>query len=178
MLFRSDFVVLSRWPGAKLREFIEERLETWMGLELNRDKTREVDLRQEGASLDFLGYTFRYDRDLRGRKHRYLNVFPSKKAVAREREKLREMTGPQQCWKPIPHLLADVNLHLRGWANYFGYGYSSVALREINGYVRQRLARHLRRRSQRPFRPPDGVTGSEYFKRMGLCYLKAGLAKA
>ena len=27
-----------------------------------------------GASLDFLGYTFRYDRDLKGRGHKYLNV--------------------------------------------------------------------------------------------------------
>ena len=34
-----------------------------MGLEINREKTRVVDLKQEGASLDFLGYTFRYDRD-------------------------------------------------------------------------------------------------------------------
>jgi len=38
-----------------------------------------VDLREEGASLDFLGYTFRYDRDLKGRDRKYLNVIPSKK---------------------------------------------------------------------------------------------------
>jgi RNA-directed DNA polymerase len=31
-----------------------------------------VDLREEGASLDFLGYPFRYDRDLKGRDRRYL----------------------------------------------------------------------------------------------------------
>ena len=29
-----------------------------------REKTRIVDLKEEGASLDFLGYTFRYDLDL------------------------------------------------------------------------------------------------------------------
>src|SRR5437867_12651457 len=38
-----------------------------MGLERNREKTRIVDLKQVGASLDFLGYTFRYDRDRHGR---------------------------------------------------------------------------------------------------------------
>ena len=37
-------------------------------LEINREKTRVVDLREEGASLDFLGYTFRYDRDRQGRE--------------------------------------------------------------------------------------------------------------
>ena len=169
--YADDFVVLARWQGGRLRELLEEKLETWMGLEINRDKTRVVDLRDEGASLDFLGYTFRYDRDRHGGKHRYLNVFPSKQAVAREREKLREMTGPRQGWKPLPWLLEDLNRHLRGWANYFGYGYPRAAFREINGYVRQRLTRHLRRRSQRPFRPPEGVTDYEYFKRHGLVYL-------
>ena len=56
----------SCWRDIKGRSsagFIEAKLETWMGLEINREKTRVVDLKQEGASLDFLGYTFRYDRD-------------------------------------------------------------------------------------------------------------------
>ena len=68
-----------------------------MELEINREKTRVVNLREKGASLDFLGYTFRYDRDLKGRGGAYLNVFPSKKAVQREREQLREMTDSHQC---------------------------------------------------------------------------------
>ena len=40
-------------------EYIESRLEGKLQLEINRDKTRVVDLREEGASLDFLGYSFR-----------------------------------------------------------------------------------------------------------------------
>ena len=47
-----------------------------------------VDLKEQGASLDFLGYTFRYDRDLKGRDQKYLNMFPSEKALKRERAKL------------------------------------------------------------------------------------------
>jgi RNA-directed DNA polymerase len=169
--YADDFVVLARRQGGRLRGFIESKLETRMGLEINRDKTREIDLREVGSSLDFLGYTFRYDRDLRGGKHRYLNVFPSEKALAREREKVRELTGPKQCWKPIPLLIEELNRHLKGWGNYFSLGYPRVARRKINTYVRQRLARHLRRRSQRPFRPPEGVTDQECFKRWGLIYL-------
>ena len=169
--YADDFVVLARHQSGKLKEFIEGKLETWMSLEINRDKTRVVDLREVGSSLDFLGYTFRYDRDLRGGKHRYLYVFPSEKALAREREKLREVTGPKQGWKPIPLLVEDLNRHLKGWGNYFSLGYPRVARREINTYVRQRLTSHLRRRSQRPFRPPEGVTFYEYFKRLALLYL-------
>jgi len=142
-----------------------------MGLEINREKTCVVNLRERGSSLDFLGYTFRYDRDLRGRGHRYLNVFPSKEAVAREREQLREMTSARQCFKPVMTMVEEPNRHLRGWSNYYSYGYPRKALREINSFVRSRLAVHLGRRSQRRFRPPEGRTLYEHLKQMGLVYL-------
>ena len=169
--YADDFVVLARRIKPKLVGFIEEKLEARLGLEINRDKTRVVDLSQEGASLDFLGFTFRYDRDRRGRQRRYLNLVPSRKAMARERQKLREMTGPRSCFLPVPMLVARVNEHLRGWANYFELGYPRVAFREINAYVRERLTRHLRRRSQRPFRPPEGRTYYQHLQKLGLLYL-------
>jgi RNA-directed DNA polymerase len=169
--YADDFVVLARHQGGKLKEFLESKLETWLGLEINRDKTRVVDLREVGSSLDFLGYTFRYDRDLQGGKHRYLNVFPSEKALARERERLREMTGPRYGWKPIPFLIEELNRHLRGWGNYFSFGYPRMARREINSYLRERLTAHLHRRSQRRYRPPKGVTFYEQLQRLGLEYL-------
>ena len=103
--YADDFVALAKQMGSETIEFIESRLEGKFHLEINREKTRVVDLREEGASLDFLGYTFRYDRDLKGRDRKYLNVTPSRKAVRREREKLREMTNRHQCVKPIPVLI-------------------------------------------------------------------------
>ena len=65
--YADDFVVLARFLTPNLRGYIEEKLETWMGLEINREKTRVVDLKEKQAHLDFLGYTFRYDRDWKGR---------------------------------------------------------------------------------------------------------------
>jgi hypothetical protein len=44
-----------------------------------------------------------------------------------------------------------------------------MAFREINAHVRDRLTQHLRRRSQRPFRPPEGVTYYEQIQRLGWC---------
>jgi RNA-directed DNA polymerase len=169
--YADDFVVLARHQSGKLKEFIENKLETWMGLEINRDKTRVVHLREEGSTLDFLGYTFRYDRDLHGRASRYLNMFPSEKALTREREKLREMTRPRYGWKPIPLLIEELNWHRRGWKNYFSQGYPRVALREINSYLRQRLTAHLQRRSQRRYRPPAGLSTYAQLERLGLEYL-------
>lgn len=166
--YADDFVVLARAISSRLVGFIESKLETRLGLQINREKTRIVHLRKVGASLDFLGYTFRYDRDLRGRDWRYLNLCPSKKALQRERQKLHAMTDRHQCFKPIPQLIAEINRHQKSWAAYFSLGYSRHAFRQINAYVRARLTQHLRRRSQRPFRPPEGVSYYEQLSRMGL----------
>jgi RNA-directed DNA polymerase len=169
--YADDFVALAKQMGTETIEFIESRLEGKFQLEINREKTRVVDLREEGASLSFLGYTFRYDRDLQGRDQKYLNMFPSKKAVQREREKLHKMTDSHQCFKPIATLIGELNRHLEGWANYFSIGYSTGAHWEIDWYVRGRLIQHLQRRSQRPFRPPKGVSWYQHLQQLGLVRL-------
>jgi RNA-directed DNA polymerase len=169
--YADDFVVLARYVDGRITGWIESKLEGWMGLELNRDKTRVISLREEGQTLDFLGYTFRFDRDLRGRGHKYLNVSPSRKSLERERERLREMTSARMCYKPIPALIEEINEHLRGWSNYFSYGYPSKVFHKVNWHVRERLKCHLSRRSQRPFRPPEGITHYACFEQMGLIRL-------
>lgn len=169
--YADDYVVMARYIDNRITIWIESKIEGWLGLELNREKTRIINLREEGASLDFLGYTFRYDLDLRGRRRRYLNMFPSNKAIVRERAELREMTSPKVCFKPIPVLIKELNRQLSGWSNYFGQGYPRKAFREINHYVRDRLFCHLSRRSQRPWSPPEGVTHYAQFKKLGLIYL-------
>src|SRR2546426_3865117 len=79
--YADDFVALAKQMGSETIEFVESRLEGKFQLEINREKTRVVDLREQGASLNFLGYTFRYDRDRKGRDRKYLNVLASNKAV-------------------------------------------------------------------------------------------------
>jgi RNA-directed DNA polymerase len=169
--YADDFVVLARYQGRSLVEWVERTLERWMGLKINREKTRTIDLKRPGEALSFLGYTYRYDHDQHGRGHRYLNVTPSKKALARERAALRDMTGPRYCFEPIPAMIQGVNRQLLGWANYFSYGYPGRALRHVNWYARERLYRHLRRRSQRPYRPPKGVSFYRHLADLGLVYL-------
>ena len=169
--YADDLVVLARYQGSRLCGYVESKLESWLGLEINRDKTKVIDLQQPGTSLDFLGFTFRYDRDLRGRDFRYLNVTPSKKALEAEREKLRKKVNKHQSHVPVPELIEDVNRQLRGWAQYFSFGYPRKAKRSINWFVRSRIIKHLKRRSQRPFRPPKGRSYYQHLKELGLIYL-------
>jgi RNA-directed DNA polymerase len=167
--YADDFVILARYQGQRLQDWVRETLETRMGLEINQGKTRVVDLTQPKASLDFLGFTFRYDRDRYRRARRYLNVFPSKKALARARIQLRQLTDAGQCLQPVPALIGRVNRFTAGWAAYFAaLGYPRKALRDLGWYVQRRLACHLKRRSQRPYRSPAGVSLSEHFAALGL----------
>ncbi|MGA2077149.1 MAG: reverse transcriptase domain-containing protein [Terriglobia bacterium] len=166
--YADDFVVLARYVGPKLSGFIERKLESWMGLEINREKTRVIDLTQKGANLDFLGFTFHYEPSSFGQGRRYLRVEPSKQAVKRERAKLHELTSGSARSTPIPTLLADLNRHLKGWGSYFRFGYPRRAFDKVNEHVQVCLRQNLRRRSQRPFRPPEGITDYANFQRLGL----------
>jgi RNA-directed DNA polymerase len=166
--YADDFVILAKYVGRRIEGFVESTLEGWMKLRLNGQKTRTVKLSEPGASLDFLGFTFRYDRDLHGRPGRYLNVFASAKSLARERARLREMTGPEMCFKPIRVLIGQINQQMRDWGVYFGYGYSRKGFRQMNSFVRQRLIGHLCRRSQRPYRCPKGTSWYAHLQTLGL----------
>jgi RNA-directed DNA polymerase len=173
--YADDFVVLARAIGEPIQQFLTDTLEGRLGLTLNRDKTRIVDLRVAKASLDFLGYTFRYDRDLTGGPKKYLNLFPSAKAVKKMGEQVRQMTTTR-CKMPIPLLIQKLNRRLRGWGNYFSIGYPSQAYKDVNWYVGYRIARNLKRRSQRRCRKLDGKSLYESLARAGLYRLSTGRA--
>jgi len=166
--YADDFVILAKHVGSRIEQFVEQTLAGRFGLTINAAKTRTAKLNEPSVGLDFLGYTFRYDRDRHGRPRRYLNLFPSSKTMQRERDKLREMTGPERCFLPIPALIAQINDHLRGWGNYFGKGYPRDAFRQINRFAQERLERHLKRRSQRPYRTAEGRTWYAQLQHLGL----------
>jgi len=168
--YADDFVILARYIGEPIWRVVEEIIEGVLGLRLNRDKTRIVNLLKEGESLDFLGFTFRRDKDLQGRSWRYLNVEPSKESLARLRKRIRGIVHSGNK-APIGRVIEDVNKLLTGWANYFRYGYPRKAFRRVNHYVRDRLTQHLLRRSQRRCRQLKGPTMYAALGRAGLVYL-------
>jgi RNA-directed DNA polymerase len=169
--YADDLVVLARYLGRRITGWMEWKLEEDLGLLLNRNKTRIARMGERGESLSFLGFTLRYDRDLMGRNMRYLNVFPSKKAILRLRDKVRGKTRSGYK-KPLREAIEEVNVVLRGWANYFRYGYPRKVFRDVNHFVRCRFERFLRNRSQRrskPFRVGESLYAG--LKRYGLLYL-------
>jgi RNA-directed DNA polymerase len=166
--YADDFVVMARYQGPKLVEWVEKTLEDWLGLKINRNKTRIVDLNDEGTQLDFLGYQFRYNRDRFGHAHRYLHWGPSVKSLNREKATLTAMTASRFGLVPIDQLIEKLNRHLKGWLNYFTLGYPHAVFQKIGHHVRSRMIRHLRRRSQRPYRFPEGHSTYRILADLGL----------
>ena len=121
--------------------------------------------------FDFLGFTFRYDRDLFGSGKTYLNVVPSKKSLKKAWDAIREESGAKKCFKPTPAVVKDLNTFLRGWSNYFDFGYPRKAFRDLSHYARKRMVTHLNRRSQRKYHRPKGMSHYQYLQELGLLRL-------
>ena len=79
--YADDFVIMAKYVGNTIKNWVEVKIEKWMGLKINREKTKVVDVKQPGTTLEFLGYSSQYDKDLKGRKFRYWNRTPSKQAM-------------------------------------------------------------------------------------------------
>lgn len=170
--YADDFVVMAKYVGPRIIGWIESVLQDRLGLEINQDKTRVVNVAADGATLDFLGYSFRYDESLYGRGPKYLNRFPSKKSLASARETIRELTATRLGGLPIGLVVRRLNQYLIGWSNYFGRGYPRQAFRTINAYVQLRVGRHLRRRNQRSLKPPEGMSWFSFiYERLGVIRL-------
>jgi RNA-directed DNA polymerase len=139
--YADDFVILSRGHAKEALEWtrgVLERLE----LTLNEKKTSIRDACRE--HFDFLGYTFGPHYSLRtGRK--YLGYRPSKKSVARIKEKVGNHLVPSNVapWKEV---CARLNQKLRGWREYFGCGSTATAYRAVDEHVYDKVRHFLRRR--------------------------------
>lgn len=169
--YADDFVVMARYMGGRITDWLEQKLEHELGLTINREKTRIVKLQRQGESLDFLGFTMRYDRDLRGGAHRYLNIFPARKPVARFKDKIRRLTVSGHK-RSLRDTLQQVSLLNRGWSAYFEFGYPRQCFRDLNWFTLKRFKGFLRHRSQRKCKPlKDGESLYAGLQRLGWVQL-------
>ena len=72
--YADDFVVMAKYVGGRIKTWIEDLLEDTLKLTINKEKTKVVKMMNEAEVLNFLGYSFRYDQDLKGRNQKYLNM--------------------------------------------------------------------------------------------------------
>lgn len=168
--YADDFVILARYLTKKVEAWTEKEIEGRFGLTINREKTKIKDLGKEGESLDFLGFTLRYENSKSWLKH--CKEQPSKKSLKRAKEAIREITNPKNGYKPVEEIVKSMNQYLRGWGEYFSKGYPSRAFRAVNTYVEERMLHFLQRRSQKGYkRPPESKTWYYEMRRLGVIQL-------
>jgi len=155
--YADDFVLLCRSMAEAERAL--ELASAWMtanGLELHPGKTRLVDMTAEGADFTFLGYRFKRHTNRQGR-NRILKLV-STKSRQKLRATLRAHT-PRCSGHGMPEIVRQVSQTLRGWYGYFKHCLGNDLIR-LDGYVRRRLRRILRKRHRR--RRGTGRSGSDH----------------
>jgi len=86
-----------------------------LGLSLAAGKTRIVCVADGTDGYDFLGFHHRMVPSRRNPRFRYPACWPSAKAVARARGRIRELTGRNRRHVPTHLLVSELNQFLRGW---------------------------------------------------------------
>jgi RNA-directed DNA polymerase len=165
--YADDFVILSRGKAAEALNWTRQ-VTARMGVTLNEAKTSIKQARQE--SFNFLGYTFgphRYKKD----GHWYLGASPSKKAVARIKEKVGNhlLPGNTGTWEEVRDRLNQI---LRGWSAYFSYGTRTMAYRAVDNYVYNSVRHFLRRRHNVQSRGTRQFSDEVVFGELGVLRLR------
>ena len=165
--YADDFVILS---SGKAKEALDwtRKVVTRLGLTLNEAKTSIKQARTE--SFDFLGYTFgpqRHKKDGRW----YLGASPSKKSVARVKQKVGDHLIPSNVgtW---PEVRDRLNQILRGWLAYFSYGTRAAAYQAVDSYVYECVRHFLRRRHKVQSRGATRFSIEAVFGELGVLKLR------
>jgi RNA-directed DNA polymerase len=148
--FADDLVILvdgySRWDWLKeaaWQRLVEELAK--LDVQLNRDKTRRLDLSPE-ATFSFLGFDFRRTKTRRGVWG--VHYTPRMKARTALLQRLKDVFRRHRS-QPIDRVIALINPILRGWVGYFREGHASRCFGYVKDWVEKKVRRHLMRARQR-----------------------------
>ncbi|MGH2576735.1 MAG: group II intron reverse transcriptase/maturase [Actinomycetota bacterium] len=140
--YADDFIALcpTRQRAEQARDLAEAALAP-LGLWLHPGKTRIADLRKGAEGFDFLGFHHRMVESRKRPGRYWLNKWPSPRAMASIRGKVRDLTAPSRVGLDLHVVVEDLNPVLRGWGAYFRQGNSSAKFGVIDAYVHERVAR-------------------------------------
>jgi RNA-directed DNA polymerase len=140
--YADDFVVMCRKDVEEPLKVVRHVLGR-LGLSLNEAKTHIVDATQ--ASFNFLGFAIQMSQGASTGKP-YPNVRPANKSLTKIKARLTELTGRKLTAIPLGDIVGSMNRSLRGWANYFHYRNSSLAMSKVRNHAEDRLRIHLMKR--------------------------------
>ena len=149
-----------------------------LGLKLHPTKTRRMELKDGRQGFDFLGCHLH--KRLSGRlwqqkglRRYYLQRWPSRKAMNRVRERVRELTPRKRCHPDVRSVIAELNPVLRGWGQYFQSGNAADHFTNVDDFVVRRLKSLRLKRAGRNLRAGQAQRWDRnYFESLGLHRLR------
>jgi group II intron reverse transcriptase/maturase len=146
--YADDFVLMGKRIPNQIIDKLKEVLRR-MGLTLNEKKTQLINAMDN--AFNFLGFTVRYSKDIKGRNIKYWNIQASAKAEKKVRESIRKLL--KKGGHCPPNIVAQqLNLIIKGWLNYFDVpkiSYAAMNKRKLRYYLVEKLNRYYNRKSQR-----------------------------
>ena len=144
--YADDFVLLVAGTRQQAEALCEETAAVLspMGLRLSPEKPTICHI---DKGFDFLGFRIQRRRK-RGTQQHYVYTWPSRKAVASVKAKIRVLTRMGRN-HPIQILFDRLNPVLRGWTSYFRHGVSKKTFGYLRAFTWRRVVCWLRRKHPR-----------------------------
>ena len=140
--YADDYVILCRGSAEEARTRMQKIMNV-LKLKVNETKTKTCRVPEE--SFDFLGYTIGWQYSTRNGRG-YIGTRPSQKRIQRFCEAISLGLGPETTYTSVEEMVQELNLKLRGWANYFCLGAVSKAYQAVQRHTCYRLRQWLRRK--------------------------------
>lgn len=162
--YADDFLVLSRHSEEWLYRKLKGILEGEMGLNINPDKSRIVEV--ESEAVKFLGFEIKRVKSRRSGK-KFAMCYPSRKSMKGLYAKIRKIADPRI---PIEteEMVRRLNRLLRGWTNYFRIGQASGWFSKIKDHVERKVRRFVQRKRHKAGFGWKGLERKYLYRDMGL----------
>lgn len=151
--YADDFVVIARTRKQISHAYAAVKMiMKKLDLTIHESKTKLVNLWDGKQGFDFLGFHHRWNqkRSKTGKTYYVFAQIPSKKAMKKMRESVREVLGKRSTLKQdMKDLIEVLNRKIVGWRNYYGLTYAKPKLNQIDWYIINRFTIWYNHKHQR-----------------------------
>ncbi len=139
--YADDLVILCK-NGTDTSFTLLKTILNKLELQLNEDKTEIIDAYKE--KFKFLGFQIGMVKSQRG--NFFPMVEPSAKSMKSVKQKIKFYTRRDMNPVSINEIVKHLNTVVRGWSNYFHYGYGHRKIKQVKFYMEESLRSQLRYR--------------------------------
>jgi RNA-directed DNA polymerase len=141
--YADDLVILCKTKEQALKSIdVLKAVFGKLELQMNTSKSKLINLWDDKAGFDFLGMHHRkIPKQVKGADCYMLRSYPSKKAMKKMKEKVKEVTEPRnRLFWTMNKMVEELNPKIQGWRNYYAMDtFADIFLNKIDWYIRKRL---------------------------------------